>query len=68
MMVRMLDSLSGSGVAAHNCSHLLAVTNCADISNFVPLHLLKNQLGLKGSHGHSQGEGVSPIFFFFFFF
>lgn len=65
MMVHMLDYLSVSGVAAHNCSHLLPVTNCADISNFVPLHLLKNQLGLKGSHGHSQEEEVSPVFFFF---
>lgn len=54
------DQLSGSGAGpACNCSHLPPGTRCVDGSNFILLHLLKDQPGLKLSFGHSQEAGVS---------
>lgn len=56
-LARVAQGLRGS-----TSSQPLAGIECVDVSNFVLLHLLKDQPGLKVSPGHSQEEEASPGF------
>lgn len=50
------------GLRGSTSSQPLASIECVDVSNFVLLHLLTDQPGLKVSPGHSQEEEAAPGF------